>query len=227
MSKPSEEEIIKLGKKIVKELNLETSVNTLGRWMSHYVAELIQKYDNSDSETEKKIIGQECFDVILQLWKNSEHLPNVSKPLSELEPLIEILDSLKEDNYLNPFSKYFKRDSMKSSWKSWVETLKDRCNSIFELCLYSSINSDLLEKKKGWINEYKGMISEEEIKILEHLEFLVNGSKSIISFGEEKEEEINLDELEPKQKLKKILASIESELNEINSEFIKLKKELL
>ena len=45
-SKHSEDEIIKLGKKLVKELDLEYSVNTLARWMSHYLAELLHNIDN-------------------------------------------------------------------------------------------------------------------------------------------------------------------------------------
>lgn len=52
--KHSEEEIIKLAKKLVKELNLEYSTITLARWMSHYIAELIQNIDTSESKEEKK-----------------------------------------------------------------------------------------------------------------------------------------------------------------------------
>ncbi len=46
--KPSTEEIIKLGKKIVHEFEKEARLNTLTKWMSHYVAELIGKNGQSD-----------------------------------------------------------------------------------------------------------------------------------------------------------------------------------
>ena len=48
--KHSEESIIKLGEKLVTELNLEGSSNTLARWMSHYIAELIEKINLATSE---------------------------------------------------------------------------------------------------------------------------------------------------------------------------------
>ena len=83
-SKQSEEEVIKLGKRIVKELKLDKSVNTLGRWMAHYVAELINNAENSTSEDEKSAYRKECCELILKLWINREHIPNISKPLSVL-----------------------------------------------------------------------------------------------------------------------------------------------
>ncbi|MCS4304841.1 hypothetical protein M2372_004318 [Chryseobacterium sp. BIGb0232] len=46
----SEEEIIKLGEKLVKEPDLEYSTNILARWMSHYIAELIQYIDHAESK---------------------------------------------------------------------------------------------------------------------------------------------------------------------------------
>jgi hypothetical protein len=45
----------KLGEKLIKELNLEYSSNTLARWMSHYIAELISGINAAESESEKTI----------------------------------------------------------------------------------------------------------------------------------------------------------------------------
>ena len=39
--KHSEDAILKLGKKIIKELQLEHTGNTLVRWMIHYISELM------------------------------------------------------------------------------------------------------------------------------------------------------------------------------------------
>ena len=94
-SKHSEEEIIKLGEKIVQELDLEYSVNTLARWMSHYIAELIQDIEDADSESEKKVLKKECCDLILHIWSQKNILP-IRKPLDDLKPLVEILEVLYE-----------------------------------------------------------------------------------------------------------------------------------
>lgn len=203
-SKPTEEVIIKLGKKIVEELQLEPSVNTLGRWMSHYVAELIQKSENCDSKDEELAIKRECFDVILKLWQNVEHRPNITKPLTELEPLIELLDTQKNDNFSFPFWKNLRDTSDNPTWGKWINLLKENTENIFELCLYSSINSDLLKKKKGWIRDYNTLLKGDELKMFEHLEYLVNRSKSFISFTDDKEEIINFDKLLPQERLAEI-----------------------
>ena len=100
-SKHSEEEIIKLGEKIVKELDLEYSVNTLARWMSHYIAELIQNIEDADSESEKKVLKKECCDLILHIWSQKNILP-IRKPLDALKPLVEILEVLNEKKKIKP-----------------------------------------------------------------------------------------------------------------------------
>jgi len=225
--RPSEESIIKLGKKIVEELKLEPSVNTLGRWMSHYVAELIHKSENCESSEEEVILKRECFDTILKLWQNMEHLPNVTKPLTDLEPLIELLDALKKEDYRYPFWRNFRDDYKNPTWRTWLTLVKENSENIFELCLYASINSNLLKKKKGWLNEYKSLIKEDEKKMLEHLEYLVNRSNDINTFTDEDEKTIHLDELTPNEKQEVILDKIEDELNEIKLKFNELKKIIL
>jgi hypothetical protein len=100
----SGEEIIKLGKKLIKELDLEYSSNILARWMSHYLAELIQYIDNAESEEKRKLLQKECCDIILKIWSNKENLP-IRKPLDDLKPIIEVLQVLKEkkrSKYITP-----------------------------------------------------------------------------------------------------------------------------
>lgn len=58
--------IIKLGKKIVDELLLSEGVDTLSKWMAHYIAELIEKAKNAEAE-EKEKYEKECFETILKL----------------------------------------------------------------------------------------------------------------------------------------------------------------
>jgi len=42
-----QKELITLGKRLVKQLGLTHSNDTLARWMAHYIAELIYKAENS------------------------------------------------------------------------------------------------------------------------------------------------------------------------------------
>ena len=222
-SKPSEEDIIILGKKIVEELKLEPSVNTLGRWMSHYVAELIREVENCATQEEKSIKQKECFDVILKLWQNRDHITGVSKPLKEMEPLIELLDLLKKNDFSYPYWLYSPDSIETPTWKDFAKKVKTSCDQILELCLYTALSADTLRKEQEWLKNHKEMLSEEELKMIEHLEFLVKRSKSNFLFEGSEVSKKNFYELTKQERYEEIFNKIESEILLIQSKFEKLK----
>lgn len=85
--------IINLGKLFVKELKLETSVDTLSRWMAHYIAEKIIAAEES-AGLEKQDAEKECFEAILELWKHRNSLPNERRPFIKFENILETLTEL-------------------------------------------------------------------------------------------------------------------------------------
>lgn len=89
--------IMKLGKAIVNELNLDPGVDTLSRWMAHYIAEQIevaeQEVGLSKEEAEKK-----CFDTILKLWAHRSSMPNGKRPFENFEPIFNILKKIDPEN---------------------------------------------------------------------------------------------------------------------------------
>ncbi len=91
------EATLELGRKLTKELDLDQSVDTLGRWMAHYIAELIQDAENACAE-ERPARMQYCCDAILKIWKHRHTLSFGNRPFEELEPLLRTLESLDPDN---------------------------------------------------------------------------------------------------------------------------------
>lgn len=85
--------ILALGRELVDELGLEPSVDTLGRWMAHYIADHIVNAESTTGE-EKYTAEKKCFDAILALWKHRAELPNGKRPFEELEPVIRAIESL-------------------------------------------------------------------------------------------------------------------------------------
>lgn len=225
--KQSEEEVIKLGERIVKELNLEPGVDTLGKWMAHYVAELIKKTEKSTSKSEKIENQKECFEVILKLWNNREHLPMASKPLSDMEPILELLDVLKKDDFSYPFWRQFKDIPDSPTLKGFMNTVKSNSESIFELCIYSIINYDVLRKKSDWLTDHRNMLSKTEIKMIEHLEYLINRSNSIVIFSEKSKAEAKLNELSESERYTAIFDKIESDLDEMRNKLKTLRESVI
>jgi chorismate-pyruvate lyase len=79
---------VTLGKRIVQELGLDNSVDTLGRWMAHRVAELIERAEHTQAETDKEAAKNECTDLILKLWERRYNWPH-GQPLAEIAEFLE------------------------------------------------------------------------------------------------------------------------------------------
>jgi hypothetical protein len=94
--------ILELGKLLVKELGIQKSVDTLSRWMAHYVAEKIKLAEDLPDGAKKKAAEKECFALILDLWKHRWNYKSDRQPLKNFQRLFNILDNLdpnKEEPY--------------------------------------------------------------------------------------------------------------------------------
>src|ERR1035437_5611721 len=87
------EALLALGKRIVEELGPDQEVDTLARWMAHYIAELIQAAEAATSEARPARMA-ECAAAILDLWKHRSHVPHDRRPFEDLEPILNALQSL-------------------------------------------------------------------------------------------------------------------------------------
>lgn len=222
-SKHSEDEIIKLGKKLVKELNLEYSANTLARWMSHYLAELMQSIDETKTAEEKKILKKECCDVILKLWSQKETLP-IRKPLGDLRPVIEILKTLKEKEQDSIFPRWLGRLQKLNGdnhWANFADVVVSNSDEIFEKIVKINLHKEILAKDEEWMKENKTFLSEEESEFLEIIDVL-NKYKieegGIIDLNNFELSENN------KEKLKFMFDEVEKLLDEQKEELLKVKK---
>ena len=72
---------------------MEPSVDTLGRWMAHYLAELMDAAANAPQE-ERAAARKRCCDAILDLWSHRAELPDGKRPFEDIEPVVRALESL-------------------------------------------------------------------------------------------------------------------------------------
>ncbi len=68
-------------------------MDTLGRWMAHHVAELIQAADTASGDDRVKKM-QACREAILDLWSHRHELPDGTRPFERCEPVLRALESL-------------------------------------------------------------------------------------------------------------------------------------
>ncbi|SHJ19029.1 hypothetical protein [Algibacter luteus] len=221
-SKHSEEEILKLGKKLIKELDLVYTGNTLARWMAHYLAELINNINKCESEEEKSKLQKECCDIILEIWEKRERVP-IEKPTEKLKPIIDVISLLKKNEH--PFIRHKfldKRNGLKNSnsgWLSFLEIVKNNSERIYRKSLIAMVSEELLEKDKEWIDEHDSFLSDEEKSVVEYIDSI---REITISIHGEKEKEAS-----EKEKIQYLFNELEEQIDDQKEELLKLKKIIL
>jgi len=148
---------LELGRKLVKELGLDQSVDTLGRWMAHYIAELIQDVEEASAE-EKPAKMQACCDAILNLWKHQHMLPDGKRPFEELEPILRTLESLDPED---DTPRYFRsvravvddaeENDETKSWLKLIDGLDYSAKILIRYCLTQAAQN-ALNKSLEWVS---------------------------------------------------------------------------
>jgi hypothetical protein len=151
------ETILELGKKIVNELGLDESVDTLGRWMSHYVAELIHAAETAQPEERQAKLAQ-CTTAILQLWKHRNDLPPGSRPFEGFEPALRALESLDPSNKIPRYFEQLCNEANENEknpesrkWLSIADALDASAKILIRHCIAraAELASD---KSKHWLS---------------------------------------------------------------------------
>ena len=147
--------ILKLGKKIVDELGLDQSVDTLGRWMAHFIAELIHDVEASGAEDRPAKLAM-CSDAILTLWKHRHELPTGKRPFEDLGPIMRTLESLDPDDRQH---RYFRteriaadeeRDVETANWLKLADSLDCSARLLIGYCLTRAAGATV-DKSKEWV----------------------------------------------------------------------------
>jgi len=154
-----QQKIISLGETIVNELKLDPGVDTLSKWMAHYVAEKIEIIKTLKGQKKKKA-EKECFEIMLNLWEQRWSGPEQSRFLGDFEPLLETLYKLNPDReksfYLrHEFQILFQEENQlkdkKESNSHYENAIKiDRiARRIIANLLFQSVSEINLTGKKG------------------------------------------------------------------------------
>lgn len=154
---------------LTKELDLGQSVDTLGRWMAHYIAELIHDAENADTE-ERPAKMRVCCEAILDLWKHRHELPNGKRPFEELEPILRALENLDPDD---DTPRYFRsarsaadeveKDSEAKSWLKLIDDLDYSARLLIRYC-FAKAAQTTLDRFAEWVALAEAAGAEGEIE---------------------------------------------------------------
>ena len=90
-------DVLKLGKRLVTELEGDESRDTLSHWMAHHIAGLMDRLEKPGS-SEDIGLQAECRRAILDLWSHRNSFRGNSRPFSKLDQLLATLEALNPDS---------------------------------------------------------------------------------------------------------------------------------
>lgn len=127
--------VLDLGRKLVQELDLDPGVDTLGRWMAHYVAELIH-YANNAMPHGREQARSACAKAILDLWKHRHSITMSRKPLASFQSTFDFLNALANHTY-----RIQKPDleNEENPWLSLAARIDHVSGSLLRFCLMEAV----------------------------------------------------------------------------------------
>lgn len=165
-----QKEVIELGKLLVKELDLENSVDTLGRWMAHYIAEKIEAAKNTD-ETVRPAIEAECAQAILDLWHHRWKLQERHQPLKNFSRLLELLQQIDPEAF-DPYYYRLKQEKKKEENNFWLTAAYDidkAARVCLKYMLSKAAQAACSEENKAIIDVAKVINPDPDILVIETL----------------------------------------------------------
>ena len=150
------EEVLNLGKLLVNELGLESSLDTLSRWMAHYIAEQMRIIESAQGE-EKKLAEERCFETILKLWKHMRYYNGGLRPFEKFESIFKVLDRLDPDNRNNYYfqNEYSRKNNIEkdgiTKYLSLATSVDEVARVWLKFIFQSAAEAAVDEKTKEWI----------------------------------------------------------------------------
>jgi hypothetical protein len=165
--------IINLGKALVEELGLNPGVDTLSRWMAHYIAEQIDATNNVSSEDKAKV-EQRCFESILKLWQHRSSYHSTRRPFESFQPIFHVLEKLDPENrHPHYFINYNEEDAeltkVPEGVKQWLEVAEGIDNVArvwIQYVLKQAALSATDDKTIEWLNNSVGLGDVEDFTVI-------------------------------------------------------------
>lgn len=158
-------EILRLGELLVKELDLDQSVDTLGRWMSHHISDLMAEVENSIGP-EQNVAEDRCREAILALWQHINVFQRSHRPLEDTDTLFATIRALDPDNtvyfYFTEARKKIENSDLSEESKTWLELTRGidySARLLIGMCLSKAV-ADIKNDNEEWLELAKSLDAE-------------------------------------------------------------------
>ena len=161
-----------MGQRIVRELGLEDSNDTLGRWMAHRIAELIERAEQASEDSEaQEEARRECADLILRVWSRRSGWP-YGQPLAKLAAALEKLVAKP-----NPYDRR-SQEPKEQSWTGVFPLLDKIHQRERQVHRDAALAEHSPEESKSWLEEHEDDMAEEETDTLRRLVQMIERTRN-------------------------------------------------
>lgn len=206
-----------LGRALVEELGLDPGVDTLSRWMAHYIAELIQEAETAKAEDRPSKLVK-CADAILDLWERRHQMPDGKRPFKDIEPILKALESLDPNDdtprYFRSQRTGIEEDEEGTETKKWLKIadgIDYSAKMLIGYCLLQAAQT-ALDKTKNWVElaEAAGLEGDIDLRVIR----FVTAEKDLMNNGkpDDRERKLLEDRIERLDGFREMADSLASEL---------------
>ena len=160
-------ETVALGQKIVREWDGRPSL--LVRWMSHRIAELMEKADKAESKVEREARREKCTDLILRLWERRKHWPYGS-PLARVNEALSAIAG--EPEFGDPSEP--DQPDPSGRWEKVLQEVDRLQRKETSVLLFAIVANMELVFGEEWDEDYGGLMDERERETVDTLIALRN-----------------------------------------------------
>jgi hypothetical protein len=161
------ENALELGKKLVDELGLEDSNDTLGRWMAHHIANKLKSLELCP-ENERSKRRSDCCTEILKLWAHRRELDGPRRMLETFDSIFAVLESLERGSFV---SRYVQRprdvkgeSEATGKWLDRITKIDDAARALIYYCLGKSAET-AADENADWVRIAQEVSSPSDMEI--------------------------------------------------------------
>ena len=215
-------DVLSLGRRLVQELKLNETCNTLAKWMSHYLAEQMLAVQAAKGRAAQRAAEDHCCEVILRLWAARANLPGTARPLGRLDEAIKALEEMRSDQTRFPAMVRRASGQAKSPWLGFARDSYAAERRMACIAFLAGVLEASFGQEKRWVDEHSSHLSEQERDMVDSLDGWLKTDVCWLTGTDRK----SVGQLPPKERTETILKELDAVITEQSRAYQALKRQL-
>jgi len=216
------QDVLDLGRRLVQELSLDNTCETLAKWMAHYLAEQMLATEKEKKPSARRAAQARCRDIILRLWAERGDLPARARPLGRLDEAMAALQAMRADQTEFPMMVERRADQTKNPWLVFARDSYAADKRMACIAFLAGVLAARFGDAKRWLDEHSEHLSKQERNMLRSLDGWLHTDIDWLTLTQRS----SVASLAPAKRTQVILRELEASLRKQRQAYQQLKKNL-